>query len=329
MLRGRKLSLVTTCCLAICLVIGTLIPVASNETYPSRPVKIVVPYGAGGIADVTMRLAAQKMSNSLGKQFVIENRPGAGGAVALKAVASSAPDGHTLTMIGGGLTIAKALFKSLPYDLEADFTPISTTAFYGLLVAVRGDSPLKSVKDILEAAKANPGKLNFGSINVGSTQHMSAELFRALAKIDVAIVPYKTSPELLTALLRGDIDVGFEYDAALSSALQDRRIVPVAFTGQQRAAHLPDVPTINESGLADYEAVSWNGLAAPVRTPAHIIATLNKAVVQAVSEADVRAATAKFGMESRGSSVEELQTRIKSDVAKWADVIAKARIEKQ
>src|SRR5262245_10214564 len=234
-----------------------------------------------------MRLAVQKMSSSLGKQFVIENRPGAGGAVALKAVASSAPGGHTLTMIGGGLTIAKALFKSLPYDLEADFTPISTTAFYGLLVAVRGDFPLKSVKDILEGAKANPGKLNFGSINVGSTQHMSAELFRTLAKIDVAIVPYKTSPELLTALLRGDIDVGFEYDAGLRSALDDKRLVPVAFTGPERAPHLPEVPTVEEGGLAEYEAVSWNGLAAPVRTPADIVAILNKALVQAVSEPDV------------------------------------------
>jgi tripartite-type tricarboxylate transporter receptor subunit TctC len=276
-----------------------------------------------------MRLAAQKMSDSLGKPFVIENRPGAGGAVALKAVASSAPDGYTLTMIGGGLTIAKALFKSLPYDLEKDFIPISTTASYGLLVAVKADSPLKSAKDILGAAKARPGKLNFGSINVGSTQHMSAELFRTLAKIDVAIVPYKTSPELLTALLRGDIDVGFEYDAALRSALDDKRLVPVAFTGADRAPHLPEVPTVKESGLSEYEAVSWNGLAAPRRTPADIVAILNKAVVQAVSEPDVKSATAKFGMESRGSSVEELRTRIKSDVAKWAEVIAKAGIEKQ
>jgi putative tricarboxylic transport membrane protein len=314
---------------AICLVVGTLIPPAFGQTYPSRPVKIIVPYGAGGIADVTMRLAAQKMSDSLGKQFVIENRPGAGGAVALKTAASSPPDGHTLTMIGGGLTIAKALFKSLPYDLETDFTPISTTASYGLLLAVKGDSPLKSVKDILDAAKASPGKLNFGSINVGSTQHMSAELFRALGNIDVAIVPYKTSPELLTALLRGDIDVGFEYDAALRSALEDKRIVPVAFTGQKRAAHLPDVPTVMEGGLPEYEAVSWNGLAAPVRTPAPMVEILNKAVVQAVSEPDVKSATAKFGMESQGSGVEELRTRIKSDVAKWAKVIANAGIEKQ
>jgi tripartite-type tricarboxylate transporter receptor subunit TctC len=221
------------------------------------------------------------------------------------------------------------LFKSLPYDLERDFIPISTTASYGLLIAVKGDSPLKSVKDMLEAARANPGKLNFGSINVGSTQHMSAELFRALAKLDVAIVPYKTSPELLTALLRGDIDVGFEYDAALRSALDDKRVVPVAFTGPQRAPHLPEVPTVKESGLAEYEAASWNGLAAPARTPADIVAILNKAVVQAVSEPDVKSATAKFGMESRGSTVEELRARIRSDVAKWADVIEKTGIEKQ
>jgi tripartite-type tricarboxylate transporter receptor subunit TctC len=232
-------------------------------------------------------------------------------------------------MIGGGLTIAKALFKSLPYDLEKDFIPISTTASYGLLVAVKADSPLKTVNDILAAARASPGKLNFGSINVGSTQHMSAELFRTLAKIDVAIVPYKTSPELLTALLRGDIDVGFEYDAGLRSALDDKRLVPVAFTGPERSPHLPEVPTVRESGLAEYEAVSWNGLAAPVRSPVDIVAMLNKAVVQAVSEPDVRSATARFGMESRGSTVEELRTRIKSDVAKWAEVIAKAGIEKQ
>jgi tripartite-type tricarboxylate transporter receptor subunit TctC len=158
---------------------------------------------------------------------------------------------------------------------------------------------------------------------------MSAELFRTLAKIDVAIVPYKTSPELLTALLRGDIDVGFEFDAALRSALDDKRLLPVAFTGRDRAPHLPEVPTVKESGLAEYEAMSWNGLAAPVRTPADTVAILNKAVVQAVSEPDISSATARFGMESRGSTVEELQMRIKSDVAKWAEVIAKAGIEKQ
>jgi tripartite-type tricarboxylate transporter receptor subunit TctC len=325
-----RLAPTATCySLAACFLITALCAAASAETYPSRPVKIVVPYGAGGIADVTMRLSAQKMGDSLGKQFIIENRPGAGGAVALKSVASAPPDGYTLTMLGGGLTIAKALFKSLPYDLEKDFTPISTTAFYGLLVAVNSESPLKSVKDILDAARAKPGKLNFGSINIGSTQHMSAELFRALSKIDVAIVPYKTTPELLTALLRGDIDVGFEYDAGLRSALDDKRVVPVAFTGPERAPHLPDVPTVKESGLPDYEAASWNGLAAPAATPADIVTTLNKAVVQAVSEPDVKATVAKFGMESRGSTVEELRARIKSDVGKWAEVIEKAGIQKQ
>jgi tripartite-type tricarboxylate transporter receptor subunit TctC len=329
MSKRRTFSRVGTRFLTTCVAVGTLIPAAFGQAYPSRPVKIVVPYGAGGIADVTMRLAAQKMSDSLGKQFVIDNRPGAGGAVALKSVASSAPDGYTLTMIGGGLTIAKALFKSLPYDLEKDFIPISTTASYGLLVAVKADSPLKSINDILAAAKSSPGKLNFGSINIGSTQNMAAELFRTLAKIDVAIVPYKTSPELLTALLRGDIDVGFEYDAALRSALDDKRLVPVAFTGPQRAPHLEDAPTVKETGLAEYEAVSWNGLAAPARTPADIVAMLNKAVVQAVADPDIKSATAKFGMESQGSSVEELRTRIKTDVAKWAEVIAKAGIEKR
>ena len=160
---------------------------AAGEDYPARPVRIVVPYGAGGIADVTMRLTARKMSERLGQQFIIDNRPGGGGVAGMKAVATSPPDGYTLSMIGGGLTIAKSLFKSLPYDLEKDFVPISTTAAYGLLVATKPSSSLKSVQDILAAARRDPGKLNFGTINPGSAQHLSAELFRTLARIDVNI----------------------------------------------------------------------------------------------------------------------------------------------
>ena len=197
--------------------------------------RIIVPYGAGGIADVTMRMTAKQLSEHFGQQFFIDNRPGAGGILAMKAVQETQPDGYTLFMIGGGLTIAKALFKSLPYNIETDFIPISTTASYGLVIATKAGSPLKTVKDIIAAAKANPGKLNFGTINAGSTQHLSAELFRIMAGINVATIPYKTTPDLALAVLRGDIDVAFEYFPGLQSAIAEGRITAVATTGAERA----------------------------------------------------------------------------------------------
>jgi tripartite-type tricarboxylate transporter receptor subunit TctC len=297
--------------------------------YPERPVKIILPYGAGGIADVTQRLIAQKLSENLGQQFVIENRPGAAGIVGINAVVASAPDGYTLAMIGGGLTVAKSLFKSLPYDLERDLIPISTTAFFGLIVATKAGSPFRSAMDVIAAAKATPGKLNFGAINPGSTQHLAGELFKSSAGISVTTIPFKTTPELVTALIRGDIDIVFEYQAALQGALDDRQIVALASTGRERSVSLPNVPTVAESGLADYEVTTWNGLAAPLATPADVIAVLNRSVNEVLKLPEVIAATAKFGMESRGSSVEELHQRIERDVAKWAAVIDAARIEKK
>ena len=297
--------------------------------YPTRTVRIIVPYGAGGIADVTMRLTAQKLSERLGQQFIVDNRPGAGGVVGARAAAAAAPDGYTLSMIGGGLTIAKSLFKSLPYDLVEDFVPISTAASYGLVIVAKTDSGLKSVGDIIAAAKAKPGKLNFGTINPGSNQHLAAELFRSMAHVDVTMIPHKTTPDLVTALLRGDVDVVFEYEAGLGAMMSDPRVAVVAYTGPARMPHLPNLPTVAESGLPGYDVTSWNGLAAPKGTPHEIVEKLSHEVSAAVALPDVRAAMAKFGMEARGSTSEELSARIKTDIAKWADVIEKAGIPKK
>jgi tripartite-type tricarboxylate transporter receptor subunit TctC len=302
---------------------------ARAQAYPSRPVRIIVPYGAGGIADVTMRMVAQKLSEKLGQQFIIDNRPGAAGVVGINAVVTSAPDGYTLAMIGGGLTAAKSLFKSLPYDLERDLVPISTTASYGLVVATKAGSRLKSVGDIIAAAKAEPGKLNFGSINPGSNQHLSGELFKSMAGITVTAIPFKTTPQLVTAMIQGDVDVLFEYQAALQGALGDRQIVAVATTASERAAALPDVPTVAESGLPDYEVTSWNGLAAPAATPPEVVGFLNRAVIEALALPDIQASATKFGMTARGCSVEEFRARIAREVVKWAKVVAEAGIEKK
>ena len=228
-----------------------------QDAYPTRPVRILAPYGAGGVADTTVRILAQKLSEKLGQQFVIENRPGAGGIIAAKAGASAPADGYTLTMTGNGMTISKSLFRSLPYDVLRDFQPISVMAWLDLLIVTKADGNLKTIHDIVAAAKAHPGKLNFGTIAPGSTQHLSAELFRLTGGIKVATVTFRTTPELVTALLRGDVDVGFDYLAGFRAALNDRQLVAVASTGEKRSASTPDVPTVRESGMSDYVVTSW------------------------------------------------------------------------
>ena len=316
------------CCLAVTAAATAPCHAEEMEHYPSRPVRIIVPYGPGGIADVTMRMVAKQLSEHFDQQFFIDNRPGAGGILGMKIVQEAPPDGYTLAMIGGGLTIARALFKSLPYDIESDFVPISTTASYGLVIATKAGSPLKTVKDIIAAAKANPGKLNFGTINAGSTQHLSAELFRIMAGINVTTIPYKTTPDLALAVLRGDIDVAFEYYPGLQSSIAEGRIVAVATTAKERAANLPAVPTVIESGLPGYEVTSWNGLAAPAGTSDDIVFLLNREVGEALKSSQIQKYSKEAGMDARGMSSKYLSARIKSDVEKWTQLIAKAGIQK-
>lgn len=312
------------------LVLG--VPAASAvraDPYPSKPVRIIVPYGAGGIADVTMRLVADNLSKRFGQQFFIENRPGAGGVVGMQAAKEAAADGYTLVMLGGGLTIAKALFRSLPYDIETDFIPVSTTASYGLVIATRSGSPFRTIKDVIAAARARPSALNFGTINPGSGQNLSAELFRNMAGIDVTIVPYKTTPDLANAVLRGDVDVAFEYFAGFQSQITNAQMIVLATTGRGRASNLPQVPTVSEDGIADYEVTSWNGLAVPKATPREIVTTLNQAVVEALKSAEVQKFSHNAGMDARGMSPEDLHARIAGDVAKWAQVIQRTGIQKR
>ncbi|HXX26123.1 MAG TPA: tripartite tricarboxylate transporter substrate-binding protein [Pseudolabrys sp.] len=301
---------------------------AKAADYPTKPVRIIVPYGPGGIADVTMRLVAQHLSTKFGQQFFIENRPGAGGVVGMQAAKEAPPDGYTLVMLGGGLTIAKALFKSLPYDIETDFAPISTTASYGLVIATKAGSTYKSIRDVIAVAKANPGMLNFGTINAGSGQNLAAELFKADAGINVSIIPYKTTPDLASAVLRGDVDVAFEYFAGFQSQISTGRMTVLATTGHDRAKNLPAVPTVLESGLAGYEVTSWNGLAAPKGASTDLIAQLNRAVGEALAAPDIQRYSSTSGMDASGMAPADLEKRIHADVAKWTRVIDQAGIEK-
>jgi len=224
--------------------------------YPDRPVTLIVPYAPGGVADVGMRLLGEKLSGLFHQQFVVENRPGAAGIVAAQAAAAAAPDGYTLLMTGNNTAIAAALFKSLPYHVLTDFASVSTVDFFNMLLVKRAGSPLRSIQDIIAAARANPGKLNIGTINPGSTQNLAAELFTGTAGIKAAIVPFRTSPDMASAVIRGDVGVAFEFYAAVDGLLADRKLVAIASTGLTRAAYLPKVPTVIESGLKDYEVTS-------------------------------------------------------------------------
>ena len=301
---------------------------AQND-YPNRPVSLIVPYAAGGVADVAMRMLGDKLSTRLGQQFVIENRPGAGGIVAAQTVAAAPGDGYMLLMTGNNTAIAAALFKSLPYNVLTDFASVSTAAFFDLLIVTRAGSPLHSVTDVIAAARANTGKLNIGTINPGSTQNLAAELFTSTAGIKAAIVPFRASPDMAGALLRGDIDVAFEFYAAVHGLLADNKLVALASAGPNRTAYLPQVPTVIESGLKDYEVTSWNGLSAPAATPARIIATLNQAMKEVMPSPDIQTRSAEMGMAMRWSTPDEMTARVKADISKWSAVIEKAGIAKR
>jgi len=303
---------------------------ARNQSdYPNRPVTLIVPYAAGGVADVGMRLIGGKLSSRLSQQFVVENRPGAGGIVAARAGAAAAPDGYTLLMTGNNNAIAAALFKSLPYNILTEFASVSTAAFFDVLLVARAGSPLHSVRDVISAAKANPGKLNIGTINPGSTQNLAAELFVSTADIKAAIVPFRASPDMAGAVMRGDIDVAFEFYAAINGLLADQKLVALASGGRTRTAYLPDVPTVMESGIKDYEVTSWNGIAAPVSTPPDVITTLNQAMKDVVPDPDIQQRSNRMGMAMRSSTPEEMTARMKADIAKWGAVIEAAGIPKR
>lgn len=323
------MTMYSRCLMALCAALASVAPASAQSDYPNRPIQLVVPYGPGGVADVGMRIMAEKLSVRLKQQVVIENRPGAAGIVAAKAVATSTPDGYNVLMTGNNNAIAVALFKSLPYDIVKDFASTSTISFFDLLIVVPSGSPLKSIQDIVTAAKANPGKLNIGTINPGSTQNLAAEYFKGVTGTSVQIVPFRTSADMATALLRGDIDVMFEFFTAAHGLLSDNKVVALASTGPKRSAYLPAVPTVQEAGIKDFEVLSWNGLAVPMGTPKAIIDTLVKGINDVLPDPSIQQRSKDLGMDMHGSTPAEMDQRMKDDIVKWGAVIEKAGIQKR
>jgi tripartite-type tricarboxylate transporter receptor subunit TctC len=301
----------------------------AQADYPSRPVKIVVPFAAGGVADITVRIVSEKLGERLGQRFVIENMAGAGGVTAARAALSAPPDGYTLAMLTNGTAISVPLFKSLPFDPVKDFAPISMLGQFDFIFATNAASDFKTLGDVLKAARAKPGDLNVATIAVGSTQHLTAVLLKSEAKIDFAMVPYRATPDALVALLRNDAQVLIDTYAALRSGLEDKRIRAVATSGNRRSKILPDVATAEESGAGRFDVTSWNALFAPSGTSPEIIAKLNGALREILAQPDVSARLLDLGIEAQASSPDELMGRLRADIAKWSDVIEKAGIQKQ
>jgi tripartite-type tricarboxylate transporter receptor subunit TctC len=302
---------------------------ASAQSYPTKPIHVIVGFGPGGVADLTCRVVAQKLSAQLGQQVLIENRPSAGGIVAADAVAKAAPDGYTLLLMSNGNAVSASLFKSLPYDTVADFASVSTLGFFDIAVITKSDSKFNSVKELIAYAKANPGKLNIGTINVGSTQNLSAELFKGMSGIDAMIVPYKGSPDVLVALRGNDVQVAFDMLAPIMSQLKSGVVRLLAITSDRRFPALPDIPTVAESGIPGYQASSWNAISLPAKTPRSIIDRLNKEINTALAAPEVKSKLLDLGVVARGGTPEQLKTLLMSDIDKWRGVIDRAKIEKQ
>jgi tripartite-type tricarboxylate transporter receptor subunit TctC len=306
-------------------------PWAMAQTYPSKPIKIVVPNAAGGAADITARTVGQVVSQSIGQSVVVENKPSAGGIVAGEQVARSDPDGHTVLLISSGTAVSASLFKTLPFDTLKDFTPVTTLATFDLAIVVNETGRFKSLAELLAYGKANPGKLNIGTPQIGTTQNLAAELFKASAGIDAQVVPFNGTPAVITALRGGQLDASVDILGPLMGQINSKAIRAVAVLGAKRATALPDVPTAREAGgsLASFNVSSWNGLAVPVKTPKEAIARLNKEVNAALSLPDVKKRMAELNLDAQGSTPEQAADVLASDIKRWGEVISRANIPKQ
>ncbi|TCT04271.1 Bug family tripartite tricarboxylate transporter substrate binding protein [Aquabacter spiritensis] len=324
----RLATFAAGCALAFALG-ASLLPAAAQTAYPTRPVRIIVPFGAGGIADITVRVVAEKLTEKLGQQFVIENQPGAGGITAARAAIQGGTDGYTLALLSNGTAISVPLFKKLPFDPVKDFTPVSSLGYFDFLFLTNGASKYKSVAELVAFAKANAGALNVGTVNVGSSQNLSAELFKSMAGIDFTIIPYKGTPDLVLATTRNDVDLMIDSYASAKAMLADKKIRALASSGLTRSPVLPDLVTVDESGVKGFEVTSWNAIFAPAGTSKEIVATLNSAIRDVLAMPDVKKRLLELGIEAKASTPQELEDRLTSDIAKWSAVITKANIEKQ
>ena len=302
---------------------------AGAQGFPSKPIRLVVPNAPGGAADLTARAVGQKLGETLGQPVVIDNKPGAGGVAAGEAVAMAAPDGHTLLLISSGTAVSASLFKSLPFDTAKDFTPVAPLATFDLVIVAPEGGRFKTLGELVAYARANPGQLNIGTPNIGTTQNLAAELFKSAAGIDVQIVPFNGTPAVINALRGGQIDAGLDILSPLLAQIKARALHPLAITGDRRSRVLPDVPTAREAGVSGFVAASWNGLAVPAKTPKEVVLRLNRDVVAALKDPVVKKKLEDLNLDPHPGTPEQAAAMLNDDIRRWGGVIERARLPKQ
>jgi tripartite-type tricarboxylate transporter receptor subunit TctC len=314
---GRQLTRITVLALAL----GTASGALAQARYPTKPVKIVVPYSAGGPADIYGRFVGDRLQKATGQPFVIENRPGAGAIIGTDAVAKSAPDGYTLLMMSNTHTVNESLFTRKPYTLLRDLAPIAPVNYSDLILVVHPSVPANNLKELIALAKAKPGALNYASSGPGTPYHMAGELFKAMAGIDVVHVPHKGSAEARTDVLAGNVQMMFDAITTMAPLVQSGKVRAIATSGKTRSSITPNVPTLNEAGLPGYDAVIWLGMMAPAGTPKPIIEALNTDIQKIANAPDVKDAWAKQGAVPMHMSAEEFGKFMEQDIQKWAKVV--------
>ena len=312
---------------SVCLPLAA--PALAQAGFPNRPIRIFVPFAAGGIADITTRIVGETFSGLIGQQLTVMNQPGPGGMAAARQVLSAEADGYTLALLTNGTAVSAALYTNLQFDPVGDFVPVSTLGLFDFVFVTSAASPRQSLAEMLAYGKANPGKLNVGTILYGSTQHLSAALFRSATGLDFTHVPYRGTPDLTNGAIRGDVDIAIDSFASLSGGIGGGQLKPLAVSGARRAASLPAIPTVAEAGVPGYDVTSWNAVFAPKGTPAEIVALINRQLRAALDDAGVKARFLELGIEAAASSPDELGGKLKGDIAKWTEVIAKAGLQRQ
>jgi tripartite-type tricarboxylate transporter receptor subunit TctC len=328
---GRSARAFHLAIFAVIVGLAGLVPAGKAQAqakYPERPIKVIVPFGAGGLADVSIRFVAERLSKNLGQQLVIENIPGSGGIAAANELAKTPADGHTLIVISNGTAISEALFAKLPYSTAKDMAPVSTVAWFDMMAVTGSKKPYKTMKDFIAAAHAKPGALNIGTINPGSTQNLSAELLKSLAKVDAQIVPFKATPDIVVSLIRNDIDLAIDSYTAIKGQVDSGELRPLAVTGVTRNPSLPNVPTFAEAGVTGYDVTGWNALFVKAGTPKPIVDRLAKEIAAVTAMDEVKKKYLELGIVAGSTTPDVIGKRLKDDIAKWSDVIAKAGIKK-
>jgi tripartite-type tricarboxylate transporter receptor subunit TctC len=324
---GRRLPFARVMAVSLFAACFALTAGPAAAKYPENPIRLIVPFAPGGAVDGVGRLTAENLSKQLGDQVIVDNRPGAGGVIGIGTVSRSDPDGYTLLMGNIALTSAPALYKKLPFDPAKDFKGVIVVGSAPYVLAVNPDFPAHSVKELIDLAKANPGKYDFSSAGTGSAIHLAGEMFKSMAHIDVVHVPYKGAGPAASALLSGEVQMMFGSLGEMMPLIQAGKIRALGVTSAKRDSYVPDIPTIQEAGVPGFEVTGWYGVFVPAKTPAAVISTLHDAAVEALKTPEMQQQLTSYKLHAVGGSPADADAQLQKETAEWAQVVSDAHIK--